>query len=72
MTVQEVCRQLIHNYESGASIGLNIHDYDLYKLANAYQSLFDTNNVLADTVKDLSQQLEDIDCACGDDLSVSD
>jgi hypothetical protein len=72
MTPQEVCRQLIHNYESGASISLNIADYDLYKLANAYQSLFDTNNILADAVNDLSQQLEDIDCACGDDLSVSD
>lgn len=72
MTVQEVCKQLIHNYESGASISLNIHDYDLYKLANAYRSLFDTNLALSDTVKDLSEQLEDIDCACGDDLSVTD
>lgn len=72
MTAQEVCRQLIHNYESGATISLNVHDYDLYKLANAYQSLFDTNKVLSDTVKDLSEQLEDIDCACGDDLTVTD
>jgi hypothetical protein len=72
MKPQEVCNQLIHNYESGASISLNIADYDLYKLANAYQSLFDTNLALSDTVKDLSEQLEDIDCAYGDDLSVSD
>ena len=52
--------------------GQNISNHEVREMCKTIQRLQRSNLALSDTVKDLSEQLEDIDCACGDDLSVTD
>ena len=52
--------------------GKVISNYEVRGLITYIRRLERSNLALSDTVKDLSEQLEEIDCAYGDDLSVSD
>lgn len=52
--------------------GQAIPNSEVRQLCKYTQRLEQSNHDLFNTVKDLSEQLHDIDCACGDDLSVSD
>ncbi len=52
--------------------GQAIPNSEVRQLCKYTQRLEQSNHDLSNTVKDLSEQLEDIDCAYGDDLSVSD
>ena len=52
--------------------GQSISNSEVREMCKTIQRLQRSNLALSDTVKDLSEQLEDIDCACGDDLSVTD
>lgn len=52
--------------------GQSISNSEVREMCKTIQRLKRSNLALSDTVKDLSEQLEDIDCACGDDLSVTD
>ena len=51
--------------------GQAIPNSEVRQLCKYTQRLEQSNHDLSNTVKDLSEQLEDIDCAYGDDLSVS-
>ena len=52
--------------------GQAISNSEVREMCKTIQRLQRSNLALSDTVKDLSEQLEDIDCACGDELSVTD
>lgn len=52
--------------------GQAISNYEVRGLITYIRRLERSNLALSDTITDLSEQLEDIDCACGDDLSVTD
>ena len=52
--------------------GQAISNQEVREMCKTIQRLQRSNLALSDTVKDLSEQLHDIDCACGDDLSVTD
>lgn len=52
--------------------GQAISNSEVREMCKTIQRLQQSNHDLSNTVKDLSEQLHDIDCACGDDLSVSD
>lgn len=52
--------------------GQTISNHEVREMCKTIQRLQRSNLALSDAVKDLSEQLEDIDCACGDDLSVTD
>lgn len=52
--------------------GQAIPNSEVRQLCKYTQRLEQSNHDLSNTVKDISEQLEEIDCAYGDDLSVSD
>jgi uncharacterized protein (UPF0335 family) len=52
--------------------GQAIPNSEVRQLCKYTQRLEQSNKDLSNAVKDLSEQLHDIDCACGDDLSVTD
>ena len=52
--------------------GQTISNREVREMCKYTQRLEQSNKDLSNAVKDLSEQLHDIDCACGDELSVSD
>ena len=52
--------------------GQTISNQEVRQLCKYTQRLEQSNYDLSNAVKDLSEQLHDIDCACGDELSVTD